>query len=85
VTLASPSTVSRLLLVDASSAANGGEPVMSAVNAGFFQVLGIAGLIVAFLCVFFLDEPQGSFADHHEGEAHYADQESGPESVPQSY
>jgi len=25
-------------------------------------------LIVAFLCMFFLDEPQGSFADFHEGE-----------------
>lgn len=75
----------RLLLVDSSSAANGGEPVMSAVNSGFFQVLGIAGLIVAFLCVFFLEEPQGSFADHHEGEAHYADQDSDSESVSQSY
>ncbi len=55
----------RLLFVDASSAANGGEPVMAAVNSQFFQVLGVAGLIVAFLCVFFLDEPKGSFADAH--------------------
>jgi len=38
------------------------------VYAQFFQLLGIAGLIVAFLCMFFLDEPQGSFADFHEGE-----------------
>jgi NNP family nitrate/nitrite transporter-like MFS transporter len=58
----------RLLLTENSAAANGGEAVMSSVNAGFFQVLGVAGLIVAFLCVFFLDEPQGSFADFHEGE-----------------
>ncbi|MEO1592649.1 MAG: NarK family nitrate/nitrite MFS transporter, partial [Cyanobacteria bacterium J06632_22] len=62
----------RLLFVDASSAANGGEPVMAAVNSQFFQVLGVAGLIVAFLCVFFLDEPKGSFADVH------ADEEMAP-------
>lgn len=37
-------------------------------NALFFQVLGVAGLIVAFLCAFFLDEPKNSFADAHEGE-----------------
>lgn len=61
----------RLLLVDSSAAANGGEPVMAAVNSGFFQVLGTAGLIVAFLCIFFLEEPQGSFAEHHEGEEDY--------------
>ena len=58
----------RLLFTESSGAANGGEPVMSAVNASFFQVLGIAGLIVAFLCVFFLKEPKGSFAEFHEGE-----------------
>jgi NNP family nitrate/nitrite transporter-like MFS transporter len=58
----------RLLFVDSSAAVNGGEAVMSTVNAQFFQLLGIAGLIVAFLCVFFLDEPKGSFAEFHEGE-----------------
>ena len=58
----------RLLLTEGSAAANGGEAVMSAVNSGFFQVLGVAGLIVAFLCIFFLKEPKGSFADFHEGE-----------------
>jgi len=57
-----------LLFTDASSAASGGTPVMPVVYAQFFQLLGIAGLIVAFLCMFFLDEPQGSFADFHEGE-----------------
>jgi MFS transporter, NNP family, nitrate/nitrite transporter len=35
-------------------------------NAAFFQVLGVAGLVVAFLCAFFLDEPVNSFADAHE-------------------
>lgn len=34
----------------------------------FFQVLGIVGLIVGFACIFFLKEPRGSFAEHHEGE-----------------
>jgi NNP family nitrate/nitrite transporter-like MFS transporter len=62
----------RLLFVDASTAASAdGAANMAAVNAQFFQVLGIAGLIVAFLCVFFLEEPQGSFAEFHEGEDHY--------------
>lgn len=37
-------------------------------NAAFFQVLGIAGLVVAFLCAFFLEEPKDSFAEAHEGE-----------------
>ena len=40
----------------------------AAANAAFFQVLGIAGLIVAFLCAFFLEEPKDSFAEVHEGE-----------------
>jgi len=37
-------------------------------NTIFFQTLGIASLIVAFLCAFLLKEPVGSFAEHHEGE-----------------
>jgi NNP family nitrate/nitrite transporter-like MFS transporter len=37
-------------------------------NRIFFEVLGVAGMIVAFACWFFLKEPHGSFADHHEGE-----------------
>ncbi len=37
-------------------------------NRIFFQTLGIAGMIVAMLCFFILEEPKGSFADHHEGE-----------------
>ena len=63
----------RLLLTEGSEVANGGEAVMSAVNANFFQVLGIGGLIVGFLCAFFLKEPKDSFAAHHIGE---------PETVP---
>ena len=37
-------------------------------NIIFFRVLGIAALIVAFLCFFILEEPKGSFAEEHEGE-----------------
>ncbi|MEL6605869.1 MAG: MFS transporter [Cyanobacteria bacterium J06614_10] len=40
----------------------------AAANSAFFQVLGVMGLIVAFLCAFFLEEPKDSFADAHEGE-----------------
>ena len=42
--------------------------VVAASNSAFFQVLGVAGLIVGFFCMFFLREPKGSFADLHEGE-----------------
>ncbi|TGG91230.1 MAG: NarK family nitrate/nitrite MFS transporter [Aphanocapsa feldmannii 277cV] len=42
--------------------------IIAASNSSFFQVLGIAGLIVGFLCYFFLKEPKGSFAELHEGE-----------------
>jgi MFS transporter, NNP family, nitrate/nitrite transporter len=38
-------------------------------NRIFFQVLGVASLIVAFFCMFYLKEPKGSFAEHHEDEA----------------
>ena len=37
-------------------------------NIRFFQVLGIGAIIVAMLCFFILEEPKGSFAEHHEGE-----------------
>ncbi len=40
-------------------------------NAILFQILGVAALIVAFLCLFFLEEPKDSFADFHEGEEDY--------------
>ena len=38
-------------------------------NRIFFQVLGVAALIVTFLCMFCLKEPRGSFSEHHENEA----------------
>ena len=37
-------------------------------NIRFFQTLGVAALIVAFMCFFILEEPKGSFAEAHEGE-----------------
>ncbi|ASC72157.1 putative nitrate transporter NarT [Halomicronema hongdechloris C2206] len=37
----------------------------------FFQVLGVAGVVVAMLCFFFMKEPRGSFAEFHEGEEAY--------------
>ncbi|MCT7987852.1 NarK family nitrate/nitrite MFS transporter [Laspinema olomoucense] len=37
-------------------------------NKIFFQVLGVTAIIVTFLCAFYLKEPKGSFAAHHEGE-----------------
>jgi NNP family nitrate/nitrite transporter-like MFS transporter len=42
--------------------------VVAASNSAFFQMLGIGGLIVGFLCYFFLKEPRGSFADEHADE-----------------
>ncbi len=69
----------RLLLVDISAGASAeGVANMGAVNTGFFQVLGVTGLIVAFFCIFFLEEPQGSFADFHEGEHSAMDVEAPP-------
>ncbi|MEM9906954.1 MAG: MFS transporter [Cyanobacteria bacterium P01_D01_bin.44] len=51
-------------------------------NSAFFAVLGIAGLIVAFLCVFFLDEPKGSFSEFHEGEQEAVAAHGHPSSLP---
>lgn len=48
-----------------------GEPtpaIVAASNSAFFQVLGIAGLVVGLMCYFFLKEPKGSFDEQHEGE-----------------
>ena len=42
--------------------------VIANANSAFFQILGTAGLVVAFFCFFFLKEPKGSFSDLHEGE-----------------
>ena len=49
----------------------GGEQtpaIIAQSNTVFFQMMGIAALIVAFMCWFLLKEPKGSFAEHHEGE-----------------
>ncbi|MFQ6539934.1 MFS transporter [Aphanothece stagnina] len=54
------------------SGASDAEPtpaVIAASNSAFFQVLGVAGLVVGFMCYFFLKEPKGSFAEEHEGES----------------
>ena len=42
--------------------------IIASSNSAFFQILGTAGLIVAFLCFFFLKEPKGSFAEEHADE-----------------
>ena len=42
--------------------------IVAQANSIFFQVMGVAALIVAFLCFFLLKEPKGSFSEHHEGE-----------------
>ncbi|NEO56434.1 MAG: MFS transporter [Okeania sp. SIO3B5] len=34
----------------------------------FFELLGVMSIIVAFLCAFFLKDPEGSFAEHHKDE-----------------
>ena len=50
----------------------GAEPsaqIIANANSVFFEILGIAGLIVAFFSYFFLKEPKGSFDELHEGEA----------------
>ncbi len=46
--------------------------IVAASNSAFFQILGIAGLVVGFLCYFFLREPKGSFADEHADEVSLA-------------
>lgn len=46
----------------------------------FFQVLGTAGVIVSFLCFFFMREPKGSFSEFHEGEEAYVN--THPSSLP---
>ena len=60
-----------MALVAPRPSAGGKEPspeIIASSNSAFFQVLGVAGLIVAFFCFFFLKEPKGSFAELHEGE-----------------
>lgn len=42
--------------------------IIAQANSVFFQMMGVAALIVASLCFFILKEPKGSFSEHHEGE-----------------
>ena len=42
--------------------------IEAAANARFFQIMGVAALIVSALCFVVLKEPQGSFAEAHQGE-----------------
>ena len=54
----------------------GGEQtpaIIAQSNTVFFNMMGIAALMVAFLCWFVLKEPEGSFAEHHEGEEESSD------------
>lgn len=49
----------------------GAEPsaaIIAQANAIFFQIMGVAALVVAALCFVVLKEPKGSFAEHHVGE-----------------
>jgi NNP family nitrate/nitrite transporter-like MFS transporter len=53
-------------------------------NRIFFQTLGVTALIVTFLCGFFLKEPKGSFAEHHEGETTQPEEEQLPTFIEES-
>ena len=57
------------------------EAVIAQSNSVFFQVLGIASMVGAFFCWFFLKEPKGSFSEHHEGEEEYGKQAAGTEQI----
>jgi NNP family nitrate/nitrite transporter-like MFS transporter len=62
--------------------AEAGPAIIDQANVIFFQILGVASLIVAFLCFFILEEPQGSFAEFHEGEAEVVAAHGHPSSLP---
>ena len=42
--------------------------IIAQANTAFFQIMGIMAVFVAFFCWFILKEPEGSFAEYHEGE-----------------
>ena len=44
--------------------------IEAAANVRFFQIMGVAALVVSALCFVVLKEPKGSFADHHHDEDH---------------
>ena len=47
---------------------NPSPAIIAQANTTFFQIMGTMAIVVAFLCWFILKEPEGSFAEHHEGE-----------------
>lgn len=50
-----------------------------------FTTMGVAALVCAFLCAFFLKEPKGSFAAHYEGEAEEAKVEKLTPTIPKTW
>ena len=52
--------------------------IIAATNARFFQIMGVAALIVAALCFVVLKEPKGSFAEAHHDEERTAPADSAP-------
>lgn len=53
---------------------NPSPQIIGQANTVFFQIMGVAALIVAFLCWFILKEPKGSFSEFHEGEEEHIQQ-----------
>lgn len=76
-------TILSMLPVWLGGGAEASPAIIDQANVIFFQILGVAGLIVAFLCFFILEEPQGSFADFHEGEAEVVAEHGHPSSLPE--
>ncbi|MDB9496545.1 MFS transporter [Spirulina major CS-329] len=75
-------TILSMLPVWLGGGAEAGPAIIDQANVIFFQILGVASLIVAFLCFFILEEPQGSFAEFHEGEAEVVAAHGHPASLP---
>lgn len=61
-------TIFSLLPVWLGGGAEPSAEIVAASNRIFFQIMGVAALIVAALCFVVLKEPQGSFAEHHKDE-----------------
>lgn len=61
-------TILSLLPLWLGGGADPAPAIVDRSNVIFFQILGIAALVVAFLCFFILEEPKDSFAEFHEGE-----------------
>ena len=61
-------TIFSLLPTWLGGGADPSPAILAQANSIFFQVMGVAALIVAGLCFVVLKEPKGSFADAHQGE-----------------